>query len=79
MSLIQKTAGNENQELTFVAYSRGEEVKEIKVYFDGDDFSLFDRVNKRFLKDEHGYPFFGRDKTEDLINDYVSNQESITA
>lgn len=68
-----------NQEETFSAYSKGKEVTEIKVYFDGDDFSLFDRVSNKFLKDEHGYPFFGLDKAEELLIYYVSNRESIPA
>ena len=73
--LIQKKSGQE----TFVAYAKGKEITEIRVYFDGDDFSLFDKEQKRFLKDEHGYPFFGLDKAEEIVSEFVSNRESISA
>jgi hypothetical protein len=53
-----------------VAYFKGQEVKQLTVSFDGDDYTIFDRTNKQFLKDEHGCSFFGLDKAEDLITSF---------
>lgn len=81
MITIQKIKGSKtnDQDADFSAYVKGQEIQTVKVYFDGDDFSLFDLQHNKFIKDEHGYSFFGIDKAEELLNGFVLNQDKLSS
>lgn len=75
-ALIMKASGRDivHKDTEFVAYFRGQEVKALKVYFNGDDYSVYSRFYKSYLTDEHGCQFFGLDKAEEIVDQYCSGR-----